>query len=120
MKQTKLSSECSEVVVNVEDLGCWTDTKNRAIQPIENIHPLLKDRYQSRNDAYDKCLKATLSFGYKVFALQDGGWCASASDAEDTYDKYGRSYGCGADGEGGDWANQVYNIKDIGKLPNQF
>ena len=101
--------------MNVEDLGCWTDTKNRAIQPIENIHPLLKDRYQSRNDAYDKCLKATLSFGYKVFALQDGGWCASASDAEDTYDKYGQSYGCGADGEGGRAANQVYKIIYIGE-----
>ena len=54
-----------------------------------------------------------MSFGYKVFALQAGGWCASASDAEDTYNKYGRSYGCGANGEGGGWANQVYKIMVI-------
>jgi len=94
------------------------DGGNRAIQPIEGKHPLLKDHYPLRTDAYDKCLKATLSFGYKVFALQAGGWCASASDAEDTYDKYGQSNGCSADGEGGGVASQVYKIKNIGESIN--
>ena len=72
------------------------------------------DGWGQRSDAYEKCLNATLSFGYKVFALQAGGWCASASDAEDTYDKYGRSTNCNADGEGGMLANQVYKIKWAG------
>ena len=94
------------------------DGGNRAIQPIEGKHPLIEDDYKLRTDVYDKCLKATLSFGYKVFALQNGGWCASASDAEDTYNKYGQSNGCSADGKGGAMANQVYKIKVIGESIN--
>ena len=45
-----------------------------------------------------------------MFALQDGGWCASSPTAEDTYKKYGESQECLSDGEGGDRANQVYKI----------
>ena len=62
--------------------------------------------------------------GYQVFALQAGGWCASSPTALDTYKKYGPSSNCGNDGEGGKWANQVYQIKFDGKehlmpsLPN--
>ena len=85
-----------------------------AIQPIEGKHSLLKDSSESRTDAYEKCLKATLSFGYKVFAIQHGGWCASAADAEDTYNKYGESNACPEDGEGGRSANQVYKITFYG------
>ncbi|XP_063675732.1 uncharacterized protein LOC134812289 isoform X1 [Bolinopsis microptera] len=105
-----------DVTVNGEKmsrqyLGCWRDSGTRAIQPIEKKHDLLRDNYVSRTDAVNKCLKATLAFGYTVFAVQNGGWCASAEDAEDTYKKYGRSGGCGPDGEGGGWANDVYKIK---------
>ena len=104
-----LSVEDSEIVI--ENLGCWKDTGgDRAIRPIEGEHSLLNDNYQSRTDAYKKCLKATLSFGYRVFALQDGGWCASAADAADTYQKFGTSDKCRNDGEGGRSANQVYKI----------
>ena len=114
----KSSSEGGKVQVTVngekmsrENLGCWKDSRNRAIQPIEGAHYLLKDNYHSRTDAVNKCLKAALAFGYTVFAVQNGGWCASAEDAEDTYKKYGRSGGCGTDGEGGGWANEVYKIE---------
>ena len=104
-----LSAEDSAIVI--ENLGCWKDTGgDRAIQPIEREHDLLKDSYGSRTDAYKKCLKATLSFGYRVFALQDGGWCASAADAEETYKKHGESNACLEDGEGAPVANQVYKI----------
>ena len=48
--------------------------------------------------------------GYRVFALQDGGWCASSPTAEDTYQKFGESQECLSDGEGGAAANQVYKI----------
>ena len=47
-----------------------------------------------------------------MFALQDGGWCASSAKAWDTYDKYGQSLDCQVDGEGGSWANNVYVFQD--------
>ena len=125
--KAKALKECNEIErilqkcdfkckVVIEDLGCWKDTGNRAIQPIEGKHNLLKDTYYSRTDAYEKCLKAALSFGYKVFAIQNGGWCASATNAEETYNKYGGSNACHADGEGGPWANQVYKIEFHGEI----
>ena len=104
-----LSVEDSEIVI--ENLGCWKDTGgDRAIRPIEGEHSLLKDSYGSRTDAYKKCLKAALFFGYRVFAIQNGGWCASAAGAEETYKKHGGSNACLEDGEGGFAANQVYKI----------
>ena len=45
-----------------------------------------------------------------MFALQDGGWCASSPIAGGTYDKYGESNNCPEDGEGGQSANHVYRI----------
>ena len=94
----------------VEDLGCWTDTRDRAIQPLEDKYPTLLNGYRCRANAYEKCFKVTMNLGYQVFALQNGGWCASAPDAENTYQKYGGSSACRVDGEGGEWANQVYKI----------
>ncbi|XP_078487830.1 alpha-tectorin-like [Ciona intestinalis] len=40
----------------------------------------------------------------------DGGWCASSANARSTYMKYGSSTACLADGEGGFFASQVYEI----------
>ena len=51
-----------------------------------------------------------------MFALQNGGWCASAENAENTYNKYGSSTNCHADGKGGGSANQVYKILLIGRV----
>ena len=48
--------------------------------------------------------------GWSVFAIQNGGWCASSATAFDTYQMYGESEECGADGEGGLSANHVYQI----------
>ena len=45
-----------------------------------------------------------------MFAVQDGGWCASSQTAEDTYKKHGESQKCSQQGEGGVEANQVYKI----------
>jgi len=69
----KKNSSGSDPKMVIEDLGCWKDTINTAIQRIEGKHPLLKDSYRSRTDAYEKCLKAALFFGYKVFAIQNIG-----------------------------------------------
>merc|ERR1719333_1569748 len=74
---------------DVEDLGCWKDTGNRAIPTIEGQDPLLMDSYHSRTNAKEKCLQATLKLGYEIFALQNGGWCATSATAHDTYKKYG-------------------------------
>ena len=46
-----------------------------------------------------------------MFAVQNGGWCAASATASQTYDKYGKSTACKDDGEGGPWANQVYELK---------
>ena len=51
-----------------------------------------------------------------MFALQNGGWCASSADAVKTYQKYGKSTSCATDGEGGAWGNQVYKITAPGDL----
>ena len=45
-----------------------------------------------------------------MFALQNGGWCASGSTPEETYNKYGKSNVCRGDGKGGPRANMVYGI----------
>ena len=97
-----------------ETLGCFKDTGNRAIPTLEGKDSILDGAYRARRDAINKCYKAAKKRGYKVFALQHGGWCASSASAEKTFDKYGNSPHCGKDGEGGPWANQVYYIK--GKL----
>ena len=66
--------------------------------------------YHSREDAIQKCYQAAKSLGYHVFAVQDGGWCASSATAKSNYKKYGVSTACNADGKGGPWANDVYEI----------
>ena len=45
-----------------------------------------------------------------MFAVQNGGWCASSANALDTYQKYGVTNSCKPDGEGGPAGNQVYRI----------
>ncbi|XP_035682689.1 uncharacterized protein LOC118420093 [Branchiostoma floridae] len=96
----------------VRPLGCWTDRASRAIQPLEGTDPLLSDSYQSRQEPLQKCYSVSRDLGYSVFALQNGGWCASTATAQDTYRMYGASSGCQADGEGGGYANEVYEIID--------
>ena len=91
-------------------LGCYKDTGKRAIPTLEGQDPLLDGSYASRHNATQKCFQAALKRGYKVFAVQNGGWCASSPTARQTYKKYGISTACREDGEGGFWANQVYEI----------
>ena len=91
-------------------LGCWKDTASRAIPTLEGLDSNLDGNYWSRVNAIIKCQKAAQSRGWTVFALQDGGWCASSATAQNTYQMYGNSTACGDDGEGGGWANEVYQI----------
>ena len=91
-------------------LGCFKDTDDRAIPPLEGQSSILDGSYGSRSDPITKCKKAACALGYKCFAVQHGGWCASSESACSTYGKYGPSTDCQADGEGGAGANEVYRI----------
>nr|CAB3263351.1 uncharacterized protein LOC108951050 [Phallusia mammillata] len=97
--------------VTLTELGCWADTSDRAIPTLEGLDPILDGNYKARQDAIAKCVQAAHARGYEVFALQNGGWCAGARDADLTYKQYGASTNCGNDGEGGFAANQVYRIR---------
>ena len=93
-------------------LGCWTDKSNRAIPTLEGKSSLLDGSFTSRKDAIQKCFAAARSLGYQVFAVQDGGWCASSATAKSTFKKYGESTGCNPDGKGSSMANAVYEMMD--------
>lgn len=76
---------------------------------MEGTHELLKGSFLTRTDAVEKCAEVTRSRGWKVFAVQDGGWCASSPNAQRTYNKYGTALNC-VNGKGGMLANDVYII----------
>ena len=100
-------------------VGCYKDTLNRSIQIIERTDSILDGSYFSRSDPIAKCAVAAMRAGYGMFALQNGGQCAASATAPQTFDKYGKSAACKADGEGGPSANQVYLIKGETKI-NKF
>jgi len=86
---------------------------DRAIPTLEETDDILDGDFWTRNDPIYKCYEVAKKLGFKVFALQAGGWCASSSTAEKTFNKYGMSSNCENDGEGGPYANQAYYIKGI-------
>ena len=89
-------------------VGCYKDTSSRAIQSLEGTDPILDGSYGTRANPIAKCAAAAMRAGYSMFAVQHGGWCAASATAPRTFDKYGKSTACKADGEGGPWANEVY------------
>ena len=91
-------------------MGCWKDSPDRAISPLEGQDQILDGSYKNRNDSIHKCLLAANRRGFQVFAVQDGGWCVSSATAPETYNKYGEANNC-AGGKGGHGANDVYWIK---------
>lgn len=70
---------------------------------------LVKGYYRRRIDAILKCCLVALRFGYRAFAVQHQGWCATGPRAHLTYRKYGRTGRC-RNGKGGPWANDVYAV----------
>ena len=110
-------SEGGEIYINpffrflsAKGIGCFRDTSRRAISTLEGRSRLLKGRYRSRPYAIQKCASAAMKRGYRMFAVQHGGWCASTKRAHLTYGRYGRSNRC-RNGKGGPWANDVYVLK---------
>lgn len=95
---------------SAKGIGCFRDTGRRAIATMEGRSRLLKGNYQRRLYAIQKCAMAALRRRYRVFALQNGGWCASSRTAYRTFARYGRSKKC-RNGKGGPWANDVYVLQ---------
>ena len=101
------------MVTEYQSLGCWADTKEwrnsimRAIHSLEGLHPLLNDDYKKRSNPITKCAKAAKAYGYKIFAVQNGGQCFADPNAQKTYTTYGPSTQCRF-GVGGALANDVY------------
>lgn len=103
---------------NYRYMGCWRDKSRRAVPTIEGTDNVnLGGRYWKRGGAIQKCYQATKARGYRYFAVQNGGWCATSLIAGTTYNKYGTSKACKRDGEGGPWANAVYEINDLEYTP---
>ena len=92
-------------------MGCYKDTGNRAIPTLEGQDHILDGAYFVRANPIAKCAAAAMKRGYKIFAVQDGGWCAASKTAQNTFDKHRETSACKSDGEGGPWANQVYLTK---------
>lgn len=105
---TPIQTKESKLVVN--DLGCWKDTGARAISGVDHLIAVRFGPYKSRKDAVQLCARYADNQGFRVFAVQDGGWCATAANAGSTFDKFGPSAACKGDGKGGPWANRVYSV----------
>ena len=93
-----------------ETIGCFRDKHSRAIPKLEGKDAILDGHYRGRQNAVEKCYQAAKKRNFSVFAVQDGGWCASSATAYLTFDTHGSFTACKPDGEGGPWANQVYYI----------
>ena len=76
---------------------------------MDGRNPLVTGYYRKRADAILRCGLVAKRFGYRVFAVQHQGWCATGPRAHLTYRKYGRSSKC-RNGKGGPWANDVYRV----------
>jgi len=70
-----------------ETIGCFQDSLNRAIPTLEGLDPILDGSYWTRHDPINKCYQDVKKRGFYIFALQDGGSCASSFRAAETFDK---------------------------------
>lgn len=87
-------------------IGCYADANIRAIPNASESGYDNKD-YKAKSDAIQSCADFAKSKGFKGFALQNGGWCATSADAHLTYNKYGPSATC-ANGKGAGHTNDYY------------
>jgi len=99
-------------------IGCWKDSSNRAIPQLEGSDPRIKGHYSTRADAINKCYQVAKERKLMLFAVQDGGWCAGASNLNG-YNKYGKATNC-KNGKGGGYANDVYRITNPTKAPTSI
>ena len=101
-------------------LGCWKDNLlSPAIPTLEGKSELLgqpppEGIHLSLSDAIKRCFTAALSFGFNMFAIQNGRYCASSATGLKTYQMYGAATTCMDNGEGWTVLNEVYEV-DYGK-----
>ena len=88
-------------------LGCWKDTRSRAIPTLEGKDARLKGRATSRDYSIDLCYQSAKARGYHIFAVQNGGCFGMTGTTR--YQKYGKVTTCKY-GKGGSWSNDVYQI----------
>ena len=93
-----------------ESDGCWNDGIPRTLASIDDIVSETYGHYKTRSQPIQKCFDVAKSGGYKIFALQDGGYCYGSID-DRFYKKYGNSTVC-VDGKGGPMVNSVYRINE--------
>ena len=87
-------------------LGCWKDTPERSLIELEGKSSILDGSPQQRSDPLGKCSRAARERGFEIFSLQYGGQCFAGNGL--SYQRFGKSNDCNADGRGGTWANEVY------------
>ena len=100
------------VFIDYKNVGYYKDTSSLAIPTLEGNDTILDGQYSSRKNPIAKCALAARKKGYRMFAIQDGGWCSSSATAGKTFNKYGKGDAC-RQGEGGawPWANDVYILQ---------
>ena len=78
---------------------------------LEGIFPMLDGNdYMLRKFAIKKCSTIARVQGFPAFALENGGQCLGGKDILKTYNMYGGSSACKADGRGGPWSMEVYKF----------
>ncbi|PFX15365.1 G-protein coupled receptor GRL101 [Stylophora pistillata] len=112
----KVKARCNKTVstpsVEYRSVGCFADKRHRAIPTLEGADPISAEKYDERTRAIEKCALAARKRGFTMFAVQYNGQCMSSATAEQTFNRYGESKECNANGKGGSWANNVYIIRD--------
>ena len=92
-------------------IGCWRDQPERALPSLEGIFPMLDGNdYMLRKYAIKKCSTIARVQGFPAFALENSGQCLGGKDILQTYNMYGASSACKADGRGGPWSMEVYKF----------
>ena len=66
--------------------------------------------YKARKFPIKKCATIARVQGFPAFALENGGQCLGGKDILQTYNMYGASSACQADGRGGPWSMEVYKF----------
>ena len=100
---------------NYTSLGCFRDKKKpvRALGSLEGMSTVLDGKFKRRENAVEKCAEAARNFEFEIFAVARGGEClAGGGSLNGTFEMYGPSDNCQADGEGGrrPAAMEVYEI----------
>ena len=91
-------------------LGCY-EVSEKDIASLEGQSSFLDGSYKTRTNPIEKCINATLSLGYEIFAIKYGGQCRSdhvhlATSIYQRYPPAKNSAECTRDGKG----VQVYEI----------